>query len=144
VTPLGQRQLTGPILGTNDDLPIKQLEIEYSDKLNTIYLLCDRKKKIIRLINGYRCLIADTKPGRVVRTEPDYFTYDIDNPLFGSRMPYHSSEPVCRGVVTELGEDYLLHSVQYFKNSGTVDPIIAREVCNSIDILHRRLANLLG
>jgi hypothetical protein len=143
VTPLGQRQLTGPIVGTNDDLPIKQLRIEYSDQRNTVYLLCDRKKKIIRLINGYRCLIADTKPGKGKR-EPDYYTYDIDNPLFGTRMPYHRSVPVCRGIATQLGNDYLLHSVQYINNSGSVDSLIAREVCNSINILHRWLTNLLG
>jgi hypothetical protein len=72
VTPLGQQQLTDPILRTNDDHPVEQLRIEYSDQLDTIYLHCDRKKKIIRLINGYRCLVADTKPGKEVRSEPDY------------------------------------------------------------------------
>jgi hypothetical protein len=144
VTPLGQRQLTGPILGTNDDLPMQQLRIEYSDRHDTIYLVCDRKKKIIRLINEYRCLIADTKPGKEMRSQPDYYTYDIDNRLIGSRMPYYRSVPVCRGIVRQLGQDYLLHSVQYLNNSGTVDPVIAREVRNSIDILHRLLANQLG
>jgi hypothetical protein len=122
VTPVGQRQLRGPPLGSSKEFPVAELKVRFSVCKNAFTLMTPRNKKGVRLINGYGRLCQDY-------TVVDYYTHDIQNPLEGTPLTYHRLQPRCKGLLFRYGDDYLIHTTYFDTESHAVDSIIAQEVC---------------